>query len=88
VIDRRRQVGTQRLVEDQRDFSWSGRQDLGFSEGRAGPPMPVLLSPPESGFDPLFYLGASPSDAQFWQEMHWEGISDMLLGMETRKGIM
>jgi len=85
AMDPRRQGGAYQRVEDQRDFTWGVRQDISFSDVRAAPPMPALLSPPEAGFDPIFHLGGDASEAQFWQELHWEGISDMLLGMETRR---
>ncbi|KAH8904993.1 hypothetical protein BR93DRAFT_952066 [Coniochaeta sp. PMI_546] len=88
ALDHRRKVGTYRLIEDQRDLSWGVRDDLGFSDVRSAPPMPALLSPSESSFDPIFHIGADPTEAQFWQELHWEGISDMLLGMETKSRLL
>lgn len=47
--------------------------------------MPGLLPSPDSGYDPNFqHALGDPSDPRAWHELHWEGISDMLLGMETR----
>lgn len=88
ALDCRRQATANRQVEEQREGSWSPRQDLGFSDVRGAPLMPALLSPPESDFGNIFHLGADPSEASFWQEMHWESISDMLLGAEIRSRIL
>ncbi|OIW34327.1 hypothetical protein CONLIGDRAFT_688122 [Coniochaeta ligniaria NRRL 30616] len=77
-------IQSQHRVEDQREGSWSGRQDLVFSDARTGPSMPAMLLPSEACFDPIFHGGVDASEVQFWQELHWEGISEMLLGMENR----
>ncbi|EFX04993.1 c6 zinc finger domain containing protein [Grosmannia clavigera kw1407] len=46
-------------------------------------PAPDLFDPSLYGYS-AFPLPAAASDPVAWPEMHWEGISDMLLGMEPR----
>jgi hypothetical protein len=70
---------------DQRNAIWTlTQEDLGFRNAQPDPAMPDLLSLVETSFNPMVTHGAEPSEAQFWQELHWEGISDMILGFEAR----
>jgi hypothetical protein len=84
IHGQRSQGGIHWPVVDHRDASLGVREDLGMSEVAAALPMSAILSSPDSGFDPMFSLGANATGSQLWYEMHWEGISDMLLGMEPR----
>ncbi|KAJ9157919.1 Fungal-specific transcription factor domain-containing protein [Pleurostoma richardsiae] len=56
------------------------------SEGSARVPpfFPSMSSPPVFGYEQPLHPHPDGLEARFWPEMHWEGISDMLLGMEPR----
>jgi len=71
-------------VEHRGDTSWELRPDLAFSDFEGGLPMSAILSSPGTGLDPMFHLGAEATESPFWHQMHWEGISDMLLGTDNR----
>ena len=75
-------------LEDQRDSGFiTGIRpfDAGEVTSRQNMFMPGLLTSPESSYEQHFpQTAGDSSDPRAWHELHWEGISDMLLGMETR----
>lgn len=72
-------------VDDQGDAVFDVRGYLGVSDVAGALPMhPAVLTGPQAGFDPMFHFDTHAGDSQLWHEMHWDGISDMLLGLENR----
>lgn len=89
TLEQPRQVDPQQPGDGaQVNVTWTlTQEDLGFCNIQPDLAMPNLSSLAESGFNTIAYPCEDLSEAQFWHELHWEGISDMLLGVETRSRI-